>query len=57
MEEFLATFSGHKADAELIWQEDVHGITGATTTAKAIIAAVHEAGRVAYQKGIFVQQK
>jgi uncharacterized protein with FMN-binding domain len=56
MDEFLATFANKTAEAELIWQEDVHGITGATTTAKAIIAAVHEAGVAAYQKGIFIQR-
>jgi Na+-translocating ferredoxin:NAD+ oxidoreductase RnfG subunit len=55
LDEFLATFTGHKAAAELIWQEDVHGITGATVTAEAIIAAVNRPGRVAYRTGIFIQ--
>jgi Na+-translocating ferredoxin:NAD+ oxidoreductase RnfG subunit len=54
LDEFLATFAGYRAEADLIWQKDVHGITGATVTAEAIIAAVHEAGRTAYQKGIFI---
>jgi uncharacterized protein with FMN-binding domain len=53
---FLGTFAGHNAEAVLIWQEDVHGITGATKTATAIIAAVHEAGDAAYQKGIFIRR-
>ncbi|MCD5417628.1 FMN-binding protein [Candidatus Bipolaricaulota bacterium] len=57
MDAFLATFAGYKADAELIWQEDVHGITGATVTAEAIIAAVYGAGRAARQKGIFIQRE
>jgi transcriptional regulator of nitric oxide reductase len=54
MDDFLATFVDYKAEAELIWQEDVHGITGATVTAEAIIGAIHGAGRAAYQKGIFM---
>lgn len=53
LDEFLETFVGHKANAVLTWQKDVHGITGATVTAEAIIAAVHEPGQTAYQKGIF----
>ncbi|MCL0095826.1 FMN-binding protein [Dehalococcoidia bacterium] len=57
MDAFLATFAGYKADAELIWQEDVHGITGATVTAEAIIAAVYGAGRAAHQKGIFIERE
>ncbi|MCL0073369.1 FMN-binding protein, partial [Dehalococcoidia bacterium] len=57
MDAFLATFAGYKAEAELIWQEDVHGITGATVTAEAIIAAVYGPGRAAYQKGIFIQRE
>jgi Na+-translocating ferredoxin:NAD+ oxidoreductase RnfG subunit len=57
MDTFLATFAGYKAEAELIWQEDVHGITGATVTAEAIIAAVHGAGRASYQKGIFIRRE
>jgi len=57
MDAFLATFADYKAEAELIWQEDVHGITGATVTAEAIIAAVYVPGRMAYQKGIFMQRE
>jgi Na+-translocating ferredoxin:NAD+ oxidoreductase RnfG subunit len=56
LDDFLADFAGYRADAELRWQEDVHGITGATVTAQAIIAAVHEAGRAAYQQGIFIRR-
>jgi len=57
MDAFLGTFADYKAEAELIWQEDVHGITGATVTAAAIIAAVYGPGRTAYQKGIFMQRE
>jgi transcriptional regulator of nitric oxide reductase len=57
LEAYLATFAGYQAEAELIWQEDVHGITGATVTAKAIIAAIYEPGKMAYQKGIFVERE
>ena len=57
MDAFLATFAAHKAEAELTWQEDVHGITGATVTAEAIIAAVYEPGREAYQKEIFIREE
>ncbi len=53
MDEFLATFVAHRAESELTWQEDVHGITGATVTAEAIIAAIYEPGITAYRKGIF----
>jgi uncharacterized protein with FMN-binding domain len=53
LDAFLATFAGYKADATLTWQEDVHGITGATMTAQAIIAAVRGAGSAASQRGIF----
>ncbi|HSV31709.1 MAG TPA: FMN-binding protein [Atribacteraceae bacterium] len=56
MDSFLATFAGYKIEEDLIWQEDVHGITGATLTAEAIIAAVNETGRAAYQKGLFTQR-
>ena len=56
LDDFLATFADHKAEAELIWQENVHGITRATETAKSIILAVYEPGRAAYQKGIFVRE-
>ena len=57
MDDFLATFADYKAEAELIWQEDVHGITGATVTAEAIITAVYKPGRTAYQKGIFIRKE
>ena len=57
MDAYLATFAGYKAEAELIWQKDVHGITGATVTAEAIIAAVYRPGRLAYQKGIFIREE
>ncbi|MBT9163315.1 MAG: Electron transport complex subunit RsxG [Chloroflexi bacterium] len=57
MDAFLATFAGYKAEAELIWQEDVHGITGATVTAEAIITAVYGPGRAARQKGVFIQRE
>ena len=57
LDDFLATFAGYKAEAELIWQEDVHGITGATVTAEAVITAVYESGRAAYQKGIFIRKE
>jgi len=57
LDSFLATFAGYKAEAELIWQQDVHGITGATVTAEAIIAAVYGPGRIAHQKGIFIRRE
>jgi uncharacterized protein with FMN-binding domain len=57
LDAYLATFAGYQAEAELIWQEDVHGITGATITAEAIISAVYKPGRVAYQKGIFIRRE
>lgn len=57
MDAFLATFADYKAEAELIWQKDVQGITGATITAEAIIAAVYEPGKTAYQKGIFTREE
>ncbi len=44
LEEFLNTFANHKIDAELKWQTDVHGITGATVTAEAIIRGVRKLG-------------
>ncbi len=53
MSAFLDTFVDYKVDAELIWQKDVHGITGATVTAEAIIAAVYGSGKEAFRKGIF----
>jgi Na+-translocating ferredoxin:NAD+ oxidoreductase RnfG subunit len=56
LEAYLATFAGYRAEAQLVWQEDVHGITGATVTAEAIIAAVRESGQTAYQKGIFIRR-
>ena len=56
LDDFLATFAGFQAMDELIWQNDVHGITGATDTADAIILAVYEPGAVAYRKGIFVRE-
>lgn len=55
MDQFLETFAGHCVDAELGWQEDIHGLTGATVTAEAIIAAVHKPGITAYRKGILRQ--
>jgi Na+-translocating ferredoxin:NAD+ oxidoreductase RnfG subunit len=55
LDAFLATFAGHEAGAELVWQEDVHGITGATVTAEAIIAAVNGPGSKAQQRGIFIR--
>lgn len=55
LDAFLVTFANYKAEAELIWQEDVHGITGATVTAEAIISAVYKPGRMARQKGIFIR--
>ena len=57
MDDFLATFADYKAEAELTWQEDVHGITGATVTAEAIIKAVYGPGRTAYQKEIFIREE
>lgn len=56
LDDFLATFAGFHAMDELVWQNDVHGITGSTVTAEAIILAVNEPGRAAYQKGIFVRE-
>jgi len=53
LDEFLESFTTHRAEAELIWHEDVHGLTGATMTAEAIIEAVNALGRAAYEKGIF----
>jgi len=57
LDAFLVTFAGNKAEEELIWQEDVHGITGATITAEAIIAAIQEPGQAAYQMGIFTRKE
>lgn len=51
---FLESFTEHFIMAELIWQKDLDGLTGATITAESIIAAVHEPGLIAYQKGIFL---
>lgn len=50
---FLESFVEHRIMAELRWQEDLDGLTGATVTAESIIAAVHEPGLLAYRKGIF----
>lgn len=50
---FLDTFVPKRAEAKLEWQQDVHGITGATITAEAIIKAVYEQGLAAYERGIF----
>jgi len=50
---FLETFAAHPVQAQLVWRKDVHGLTGATFTAEAIIAAVGRAGRMAQQKGVF----
>lgn len=50
---FLDTFVPKRAEAKLEWQQDVHGITGATITAEAIIKAVHEQGLAAYEREIF----
>ncbi|MCI2424657.1 FMN-binding protein, partial [Candidatus Acetothermia bacterium] len=57
LDAFLVTFANHRAEAELIWQEDVHGLTGATITAEAIIAAVYRPGQIAYRKGIFIERE
>lgn len=57
MDDFLATFADYEAEAELVWQEDVHGLTGATVTAEAIITAVYGSGRTAYQKEIFIREE
>ncbi|MCI2425821.1 FMN-binding protein, partial [Candidatus Acetothermia bacterium] len=57
LDAFLVTFANHRAEAELIWQEDVHGLTGATVTAEAIIAAVYRPGQIAYRKGIFIERE
>lgn len=57
MDAFLATFTGYRAEAGLTWQKDVHGITGATVTAEAIITAVYGSGKAAYQKGIFIRRE
>ena len=53
---FLSTFAGYKAGEELEWQSDVHGLTGATLTAEAVIAAVRDIGQNALEKGIFTKQ-
>lgn len=50
---FLSSFAGFKAADELLWQTDIHGLTGATLTAEAVIAAVHNIGQKALEKGIF----
>ncbi len=51
LREFLNTFANHGVDTELKWQTDIHGLTGATVTAEAIIREVHELGIRA--KGIY----
>ncbi len=53
LEGFLSTFAGFKAGTELKWQSDIHGLTGATLTAEAVIAAVRDIGQKALEKGIF----
>jgi hypothetical protein len=55
LEGFLSTFAGFKAGEELLWQTDIHGLTGATLTAEAVIAAVHDIGQKAHEKGIFIE--
>lgn len=54
LDAFLKTFTAHPATAQLIWQEDLHGLTGATVTAEAIIAAVQRVGSLAQTKGLFI---
>jgi|GEM_PF-5334800 len=49
---FLSTFAGFKAGEELEWQSDIHGLTGATLTAEAVIEAVRDIGQTALEKGI-----
>ena len=56
LEGFLSTFAGFMAAEKLIWQSDVHGLTGATLTAEAVIAAVRDVGQTALEKGIFAVQ-
>lgn len=53
LNDFLITFRNHKAEAELWWHADIHGLTGATFTAEAIIKAVRDVGIKAYEKGVF----
>ena len=53
LNDFLITFRNHKAEAELRWHTDIHGLTGATFTAEAIIKAVRDVGIKAYEKGVF----
>jgi len=53
LDSFLYTFAGFKAGEELEWQSDIHGLTGATLTAEAVIAAVHDIGQNAMANGIF----
>ncbi|HAZ30281.1 TPA: hypothetical protein DCY65_01760 [Candidatus Acetothermia bacterium] len=54
LEDFLRSFRVRPAQAQLVWQRDVHGLTGATVTAEAIIAAVRRAGTLAQEKGVFI---
>jgi len=56
LEQFLSTFTGFKVEEKLLWQTDVHGLTGATLTAEAIITAVQKTGQKAFEKGIFVER-
>ncbi len=51
--EFLDTFADHRIDAELKWQTDIHGLTGATITAESIIREVRELGIMAKEKKIY----
>lgn len=53
LDEFLATFRENQAHRKLVWNENIHGLAGATITAEAIIAAVGEIGSTAKAMGIF----
>jgi len=53
---FLSTFAGFKVGEELRWQSDVHGLTGATLTAEAVITAVRDVGQIASEKGIYTER-
>lgn len=53
LDAFLKTFTAHPAPAQLAWQTDLHGLTGATVTAEAIISAVRWTGTQAQEKGVF----
>lgn len=56
IDDFLASFVGHKIDASLTWQQDVHGITGATVTAESIIKAIFNQGIRASEEDLFSAQ-